>query len=332
MKRSIALVIILFISSTGFASARIGHCGDGNKRYTQSNHGDTVKYFADVNEFNISKKGDNTLIIEDTKKCRYGRDTLIDIPHIQFLDTSFTFDELITHKQTKELSSLVVRTFLFDSLAAQISNLGVDPFADHSNLWTTNTTSSNTQNNTSYSSSNTSLSGSSYTTNNRDYNSLGSYTNFSSSYTPGNYSSRGASSGSALSTYNDRSPSLNSYSNNPYTSYGSSNFSYTNSYSAYNSYTPTNNYGFSSNALSAGIPSASLGQITARWNTRAINPNAVVYIEAIDSNNRRHYLGSAIAGMGERTLDIPSYLEGEESLTIYIRSGSQVIDTFDAKL
>lgn len=329
MKRYLALTLTcLFLFSTGVVSARIGYCGDGNQRYSASSHGDTVRYFADVNEFDITQTGSTTMVIEDTVDCRYGRDTLVDISTIEFLEQSFSMEELISHNQTKQLSGSVVQTFLFDNLAAQISNLGVDPF-------TAPTSSTDSTDDSANQSSVDSTSDSRYA--NQNYSSESSIANVNSNYTAGSYSSSNYGSREGLSTYNDRTSNSSTSGGytNPYSSYNSSDFSYNNSYSASNPYesnNTTSNSGFTSNALSSGISTAPLGQITARWNTQAVNPNAIVYIEAVGSDGERHYLGSAMGNQGERALDIPSYLDSESSLTVYVRSGSEVIETFDVEL
>jgi hypothetical protein len=346
MKRYSAIILIVFIASAGITSARMSGCGDGNQRYTPNNQGDTLRYFADVNQFTISQTGSSTVVIEDTVECRYGKDTVVDIPTIEFLNKSFSIDELVAHEKKKNLSSSVVQTFLFDNLAAQISNLGVDPFSDpqaqEQDSNTDSRYSSNTQSNSSSLYTGTSgdrySDGSgSYTGNTNSFSTSLSRSNnldnLRSSFTPGSNSTNSISSGANLSTYNNNSASSNVRAN-PYANYSSGNFNFNNTYSVSNSNTgrAINNGGFNSNSLASGISSAPLGQITARWNAQAVNPNAIVYIEAVDSNGRRHYLGSAMAGQGQRTLDVPSFLDGESSLTIYVRSGSTVVDTFDVQL
>ena len=308
---SISALALLFLSTSVASAAVLANCGDGNQRYTADSHTGPVRYFADVNEFTITR-GDtaDSVIVTDSVKCRYGSDTLVGISEVEFLEKSFSLEELLTHQRTKELTQSVVRTFLFDNVSAQISRLGVDPFAEDTNESYTNSNTiysntAETYTNNSYASSNSYNNSTNYST---DYSDLGF------TFTPN-------------SSYSGQSSNTNSYSN-----YSSSSYSPYSASSISNVYSQYSTGTYYNSGLGTGISSAPAGQVQVRWNSAGMNPNAIVYVEAVDRAGARHYLGSAIAGEGQRTFDIPSFLGEEESLTMYIRSGNRVIDIFDVEL
>lgn len=310
-KITLGIGMLLTTGSLVFAQTT-STCGDGNQYYVNNGNDDVIRYFASINEFDVVRISENRVTIEDSVECRYGRDTLVDIMKIEFLDKTVNIAELEIHENTKDLSVNVLRTILFDALLKQIVALGGDPFAEpERETVTTSSNSSNTatiRETTSLSSSvtNTFTPTNTYQPTVPVQNSLFGSTNtyqptgFVPSYQPVYYPS-------------------NTYNYSPYSN--SNNGQY---YDQYSNTTFNSSQGFT--------PVGGDSTVVVTWPLSSVGANDIIYFEATDNNNNHHYLGSAMGFQGSDTVIIPSFLMSQSSLTINVRSGSRVIKTVEVSL
>lgn len=303
---SAALIPVLLVAVS--AQAAIKQCGDGNQLYTQAKHGDTVRYFASINEFEVTRISETQVEVEDNVDCRYGTDKLENIGTIEFLDSTVDTDELVMHNNVKNLSRSVIQSILSSRLAEQIRALGGNPDAPASNE-PTFTQNNSTPNYSTYSgggSSSFSLSNSTQTSSNTT-----------------NTSPYSTYSGSRYSTYG-------SSNTNPYTSsYSNTNTTYTNpytsSYATYNTSNTGSPYA-NSNWYSNYQSQNSAGTLNVEWN--GAGASGTVYIEVVTDNGQRFYLGSAQAGVSSTQVQIPRNLSGLGQATVYVRNGTRVINSY----
>lgn len=301
------LLAIPLVCGSLVAQAAIQSCGDGNQLYTQAKHGDTVRYFASINEFEVTRTSESRVRVTDSVDCRYGTDTLENIESIVFLDSTVNTDELVQHNNTKNLARSIIQSVLSSRLATQIRGAGGDPDVAQ-------TTDAG------YTPGSTGTTGSLSVTTNSNYPVYTPNTNYNYS---GNTTTNTTANTGTYSTYNNYSSPYSTY--GTYTNYNT----YTNPYATYGNY---GSYGASqysnSNWYTNYQNQNSAGAVNVSWSTASVGANDTVYIEAVTAAGARHYLGTAVGYQANKQVAVPASLSGAGEVTIQVRSNTRVLNSY----
>lgn len=305
MKKIISYISIGFILSASLTFAAAANCGDGNHFYRLLDQGETIFYAGNSEDFIVIKQSENKITIEDKVKCRFGKDSLLEIKNIKFLDKTISVQDLIIESAQSQLTESLLSRFISEHLQA-LFGASDKKTHEESNNSEARVVEADTQ----------ATFGSGFgVSGNTGVNSQGTSPIFTTtSFGIGNTNTSFSNTASFDNTnpifsqptnqnlFFQPSTQVNSGFNNPFDLFGSQS-------------TQQFNQSQTASAVVA-------------WDPLSVGSGQSVYFEANDVNNRHYFLGSAAGFVGSAQVTIPANFAGQEQVTVFIKSGTRLIGTY----
>jgi len=318
MKKIISFITILVVTSAGTAWGAAANCGDGNHHYDLFDQGETVFYAGLSEDFIVTKQAENKITIEDTVDCRFGKDSLIDIVNIKFLDKTITVENLIIESATQQLKQGYLALLLANALQAILGEKETEEkMQEKEQEIEENTVFVNTDFGNTFGSNNISgvtISSSAFG------NVPSSNTGFNSAFPVGSFSGS-ATAGQATFTTTQPSTSFNT------APVFTSNTGFIPGVPVANQ-NPFSTFGAQSTQQFTQVAPATV----VAWDPATVGVNSIVYFETTDSAGNHYYMGAASGNTGAAQVEIPRALLNQSVIKVFIKTGTRVIGTYNIRL
>ncbi len=312
----LSLVATMTLHTSAHASAM---CGDGNQRFTMLDKGETVFYAGQSEQFIVTRQAENKITVQDTIDCRFGKDVLIDISNVRFLDETIAVDELVIKSASQQMEKGYLALLLTNALNSIFGKTVQEEEQEVIPQNNTNTTSSfgfgNANTGSTFGTSNSNINSTNF--GNVSLNSNG----FNSAFPVGSFSGAGNVT-VPQNNFQNQSNGFNTAGQFP-----TVNTNYNQNYSSYNA-NPFSTFG--SQSTQQFTPT--LAQAIVTWDTSRASANGIIYFDTINSQGKHFYLGAASNSAGSAQISIPAELYTESSIKVFIKSGTSVIGTYTINL